>query len=167
MKTLSERFLEKIEHEGDCWVWKGANGGNHTHRYGLIQAYGKLSMATHVSLKLFRGVEVPKGMLALHAPRSQCRTSLCVNPDHLRVGSHSENSQDKVVDGTSSAAGERLRKHPELVRGQNNARAKLTEADARAILASNERLIVLARRYGVSSCTVNDIRRRRTWQWLT
>lgn len=60
-----------------------------------------------------------------------------------------------------------MRKNPAMLRGQKNGMSKLTEANAREILASNERLIVLARRYGVSSCTVNDIRRRRTWQWLT
>ena len=44
--------------------------------------------------------------------------------------------------------------------------AKLTEGQAREILASAETGVALARRFGVSTATVSDVRTGRTWSWL-
>ncbi|MCA9750178.1 MAG: HNH endonuclease, partial [Romboutsia sp.] len=40
--------------------------------------------------------EIPKGMEVLH----NCNNTKCANPDHLRLGTHKENMQDKVKAGT-------------------------------------------------------------------
>jgi hypothetical protein len=43
MKTLQERFEEKIGRSGDCWVWTATtNGGGYGH-FGI--ASGKMKLA--------------------------------------------------------------------------------------------------------------------------
>lgn len=49
---------------------------------------------------LFRG-EIPEGMLICH----HCDNTLCVNPDHLFVGTHKTNSDDKYRKGRARPFG--------------------------------------------------------------
>lgn len=49
-------------------------------------------------------------------------------------------------------------------KGENNGRAKLTEASVRAIRRSSEPTRVLADRYGVSMTTIQDVRAFRKWR---
>jgi hypothetical protein len=43
---------------------------------------------------------IPDRMLVLHKPLI-CHNERCINVDHLYIGNHVENSQDRVLDGTS------------------------------------------------------------------
>ena len=52
------------------------------------------------------------------------------------------------------------------LRGERNISAKLTEAQAREILASKEPLLVLAARYDVSIYTIWAIRTGKRWKHL-
>ena len=79
------------EPNSGCWIWLGnigsrtKNGKNH---YGLI---GQRHLKAHrVSYRVFKG-RIPYGKLVLHS----CNNSLCVNPEHLRVGSDRDNQKDR------------------------------------------------------------------------
>jgi len=50
--------------------------------------------------------------------------------------------------------------------GEKHSTAKLTEAQAREILASDERGMILAARYGVSTATISKIRTGHLWKHL-
>lgn len=52
-------------------------------------------------------------------------------------------------------------------RGTNNFKCKLVEDDVKEIYLSDERQIQLADRYQVSQSTINHIKKKRTWAWLT
>lgn len=62
-----------------------------------------------------------------------------------------------------SGAGIRCGHNGECARGAKNVNAKLNDERVRTILSSNERSTELARQFGVSKSTINDIRARRTW----
>ncbi len=79
----------------------------------------------------------------------------CLNPRHLRWATRSENIEDKIEHGTSQ-------------HGENNAKAKLTEADVRTIRRmlpshSNKEIAEL---YGVTNSAIWHIRIGSTWSWL-
>lgn len=50
------------------------------------------------------------------------------------------------------------------ITGEMNGAAKLTEESVRAIRASDERLVTLAARYGVSISTISLVRLRKAWR---
>lgn len=87
-------FLSKISIPNDrnaCWEWKDACSSNGYGNYRL----GKKKVRPHrVSYWIFKG-EIPEGMLICH----QCDNKICVNPDHLFLGSPKENMKDMVAKG--------------------------------------------------------------------
>ena len=77
----------RINDETDCWHWMGAKTGG---------KYPKVSMKVNGVERAFTGVktvfllmgkEVPEGMTVYH---HKCNTLDCLNPAHLRVGTHKE-----------------------------------------------------------------------------
>ncbi len=124
-----------------CWLWTGnAYGRGHIKRRSVS--------AHRLSWQIHRG-EVPHGLLVLH----KCDTRSCVNPDHLFLGTASDNARDSVNKG-------RWKKQ----NGELNDSSKLTELKVRIIRGSIDSLRALARRFGVSDTTIWKVRHRRTWQ---
>lgn len=81
-----ERFKTLVRlHESGCWLWQlGTRLG-----YGSTRHNGKTQFAHRVSYQLYKG-DIPVGMMILHT----CDIKLCVNPDHLRLGTAKDNSID-------------------------------------------------------------------------
>lgn len=81
----------------------------------------------------------------------------CVNPNHLRWGTQSENMADRIGHGTSN-------------RGRRNGRAKLSDRDVidiRERYANGDVLMrELAAQYGVARQYISQIIDRSRWGWL-
>lgn len=84
--TPDERFWAKVAKQLDgCWLWKGATNGDG--RYGMVGGRGKgLEQAHRVAYEMAHGA-IPDGLVIDHL----CRTTLCVNPDHLEPVTQAEN----------------------------------------------------------------------------
>lgn len=72
--------------DAGCWVWQGAV---QTQGYGLRSYRGKYWRTHRLAYYLWKG-DIPKGMDVCHT----CDVRLCINPDHLWVGTRSENMLD-------------------------------------------------------------------------
>jgi hypothetical protein len=105
--TIEERFWEKVIKTGECWLWTGARHRKHWDSvgYGVMGINKKNVFAHRLSYELHHGT-IPTGMLVRHT----CDNSLCVNPDHLILGTDADNAQDKVDRGRASGA-RQLGKH--------------------------------------------------------
>lgn len=93
--SIFER-LEKYQIKGDgCWSWSGAKDGN---GYGILSSRRGRGFypekAYRVSYELSNGV-IPEGLCVRHS----CDNPECTNPDHLEVGTHKDNMQDKSKRG--------------------------------------------------------------------
>lgn len=94
-KDVMQRFLDKvsIEPNSGCWLWTAS-----TDTFGYGQMYvdeqGKPKKAHRVAWQLFRGA-IPAGMCVCHAHDD----AWCVNPEHLFLGTHKDNSDDKIRKG--------------------------------------------------------------------
>jgi hypothetical protein len=140
-----------------CWIWSGALD---SHGYGVINI-GGTKKAHRVSWIAFNG-PIPEGMSVLH----KCDVPSCINPNHLFLGTQADNMADMIAKGRDrKAVGDNhpSRRYPELRRGINNSRARLSEADIEAIRSSPMGCRKLAKLYGISVTHACNIRNRKAW----
>lgn len=88
-----DRFFKKVDKTESCWNWIG--GFRNKDTYGSFKINGKVVDAHRVSWQLHHNIEIPMGMVICHS----CDNKKCVNPDHLFLGSYSDNSKDAVKKG--------------------------------------------------------------------
>jgi len=145
--------------ETGCWMFGGcvSNAG-----YGLFNPFGKNVSAHRASWTLFRG-EIPSDRHVLHT----CDVKLCVNPDHLYLGTPSQNAQDAIERGQKET-GDRhwRRRNPDRQRGNDAPHRTLNEDQVKEIRASKDTQTSLAARYGVTQASISQIILRKSWKHL-
>jgi len=141
-------FWEHVERiDGACWKWHGATTG---FGYGEFKSHQKRYSAHRFSYELHRG-QIPHGMFVCHS----CDNPACSNPDHLFLGTATDNAQDMVAKG---------RHAPPKLKGSDNGNAKLTESDIVAIRNDTRSQPSIAKDYGVSHVLIGFIKRRTAWK---
>jgi len=122
----TERFWERVDKSGDCWVWTGAITDN---GYGIATPNCTNVKAHRLAWMLEYG-QIPKGMKVLH----RCDNKPCVRLSHLFIGTSSDNAVDCTKKG-------------------RNPRCQLTPNDVRQIRrlrSEGMRAAQIADRYGMS-----------------
>lgn len=144
-------FLAKaIAYEGDeCLIWpyaKSAQG------YGRININGRSSVVSRVICEEAHG----SPPTPLHEAAHSCGNGHrgCIAKRHLSWKTPTENNADKITHGTSN-------------RGEQHPMVKLTETQVLAILMDGRVYRVIADEYGISPITVSDIKRGRSWAWMS
>lgn len=143
----ANRFWAKVDVRGpdDCWPWTA--GLNRPNGYGRFYLGGIGFIASRVAF-LFVNGEWP--LEACH----ECDNRACVNPKHIRNGTHLGNMAD---------AASRNR----MVHGKAHHNAKLTNESAvaiRAEYAAGASCVALARKYGLAYPNIWRVINRHTWR---
>lgn len=140
-------FWMKVDKTNDCWVWTGRKTN---HGYGTFSRHPTI-LAHRYSWSYYNG-EIPKGLCVLH----KCDNPPCVNPDHLSIGTQSDNQADKMSKQRQS-------------KGEVNGSAKLTGEqvlEIRRLYELGYKQVELANKYGVQYTTIKAIAVRRTWKHI-
>ncbi len=92
LSKLKKRLntLYDVDSKG-CWIW---NKCTYVEGYGQLTLYKKRTRAHRLSWEIFKG-PIPKGMLVCH----KCDVRPCINPDHLFIGTYSDNLRDAFKKG--------------------------------------------------------------------
>lgn len=122
--------------------------------YGLVRTKWYHNERTHrVAYELTFG-PIPEGMMVRHS----CHNRLCCNPEHLLLGDHQNNSDDKLAAGRQA-------------KGEGHGMAQLTEDDVRLIrrlYATGKHLQKeLASAFGTTSSNIGLITRGKRWEHVT
>jgi hypothetical protein len=146
-----------VNNESGCWEWTASLDK---------KGYGQLSQDTtgdtvgvrvgkRKPLKAHRlSYEIHKGSIAdglsiLHA----CDNPACVNPDHLSLGTHTDNMQQMLGKGRHC-------------HGENSHHAKLDASAVLRIHADPRKQAVIAQEYGIGQQSVSRIKKENTWKHL-
>lgn len=162
MKTpcgdIKEMFYDRVSISDKCWIWEGSK--HIQFGYGVLKfggRKGKLLLAHRISYEIHTG-EIPHGYCVLH----KCDNPPCVNPNHLFIGTRTDNALDKVSKGRQSFT--------PGVKGSKSPNAKLTDGDVLFIRSTYSPRKVsadtLAKKFGISKRAVLRIIHRVTWNHI-
>ena len=162
-----------------CWIW---NGSRHQEGYGRLQFHNRTYRITRIVLGTSAGRTLLRSELACH----HCDNPPCCNPDHLFVGDHQANEDDKCRKNrqavgrshgshthperraTSDRHGSHT--HPERWRrGEANGASRFHESESRKMFqlyASGYSQSAIARIFHTTQGTVWTILRGRCWRHL-
>lgn len=146
VSNIQKRFESFVMPEPNtgCWLWSGSLV---TKGYGAFRLNGKSVMAHRVSYKMYNG-EIGL-MHVLH----KCDCPSCVNPDHLFLGTDTDNKIDMENKGRR-------------VRGSLSPMSKLTETDIISIRESKMPGFVIAKKYGVSQSVISRVKSKNSWKHI-
>lgn len=147
------KFWERVNKKGPivyesigrCWMWLGPT---------MCAGYGKAGTLglTHRFAWILHNGKIPKGASVLH----KCDNKLCVNPNHLFLGTQQDNLKD-------------MRDKGHQVRGEQQGSSKLCAGEVFEIRARYKRYCrkngtsALAKEFGVGPVQIYKI--IRGWQW--
>lgn len=88
LDALRQRLADRAEPQANgCTLYTGQNNGT----YGQIEHRRRTYLAHRAAYMVHKG-EIPAGMCVCH----QCDTPLCINPEHLWLGTDRDNVLDMI-----------------------------------------------------------------------
>lgn len=155
LNTDKNRFYFNIafNSDNDCMEWKGTKKKN---GYGQFETLNKKWVHAHRhSYSIFNG-KIPQGICVLH----KCDNRICVNPEHLFLGTKKDNTQDMINKG---------RRGVTSLKGEKNHKSKLLESDVikiRNLYSKGKNCTQIALIYNLSISAIDRIVRKISWKHI-
>lgn len=156
LKNLEVRLLKysHINEKNGCREWTVLNRTT-GYGYGFINFRSKQMMAHRAAWIVWKG-KIPNKLHVLH----KCDNALCINPDHLFLGTHQDNMNDMKIK-------KRQNNQAKASKGEKNGSSKLTENDVNDIRlnfsANLKSMKELSFQFKVSQQLIGKIVRREIW----
>lgn len=139
--------LEFKESENGCFITTSHALNKDGYCY-IRKNYKQVRAHRHIYQECFG--EIKRGLVVRH----KCDVRNCINPEHLELGTHTDNMRDSVERGRKAI-------------GEKSGRNKITEEIAREIktmLQDGKRNFEIMSELGVSDKIVSKIRKNETWK---
>lgn len=158
-EQIKKKKVEWQINDNNCWE---VTSHAKTKGYPVIWDNWELKL-NYMSRMYYREYfgEIPEGLVVRH----KCDNPSCINPEHLELGTHMDNSNDKISRGRfrqGNCHGEKcnfakLTKEQVLeIRKRHTKRTKTTKSNTKE----------LAKEFNISETTVKDISSRRIWKHI-
>ena len=149
------RFNSKVKNmENGCIEFTGAKNKDGYGQFYINETIGNV-MAHRFSFELSYG-KIPEGLIICH----KCDNPKCVNIDHLFLGTHKDNSDDKINKGRFKSAYTNLGNHPNSILSVQDVK------EIKNLINIGLRNIDIARKFNISHKLVSLIRLGKRWAWL-
>jgi hypothetical protein len=146
-ETLLDRAIP--EPNSGCWLWEGyAKKVTETYLQPRVMYKNKAMSVSRLLWILFNG-EIPKGKSVCHT----CDVSLCINPKHLYLGTHTENMLDLAKRGRGRTANQ--------IMGPSDV------VMARELRLKGNKVKDIAEKFGVSPKGMSRILTGKRWAFLS
>ena len=156
-----ERFNSNIgtASESGCVPWKG----NHSNKGRPLFGFNGSQQYAHRVMWAIHNGPIPLSMYVCHT----CDNPICVNPDHLFLGTARDNYHDMVGKGRRrTTKGMKTGRRPSVA-GSNHPRAKLCEFDVKLMRAlfyqNGVSAVRLGLKFGVASRVAWSAIHGKTW----
>jgi hypothetical protein len=151
INRLKQSYEKYVIRKDGCWDWSGCP----SKPYGSLQYGGKYKrIDAHRGSWIIHNGDIPKGLFICHT----CDNKRCTNPDHLFLGTPTDNVLDMIKKGRNNTQ-----------RGEKASGAKLKEKDVLEIielLKTNKTMTSIAAQYGAHIVTIHNIKHKKTWKHL-
>lgn len=132
--NIEQIFDKSIpEPNSGCWLWSGAQDNR---GYGRVTIKTKHHRTHRLAYEIVNG-QIPNGMHVCH----KCDVTSCSNPQHLFIGTPSENAID-------------------MIKKNRGGTQKLTSIEINEIKISSLKQTELAKKYGVSQAIISYHKQR-------
>lgn len=144
-ETVHVWFWQRVTKTESCWLW---SRGHSKAGYGRVWFLGETRDAHRVAWEITYG-HIPDNLFVCHT----CDNPGCVRPEHLFIGTATDNVHDMYAKGREVSG-----------------RAKLNEQQVRSILMAYLNGVtpsLLAKQYQVDRSSVYNILYGKTWKHVT
>lgn len=152
--TAESRFWKYVNKTDGCWLWTATpTSMGYGRLVEWVDGRRREVFAHRLSYKIAYG-PFDESLCICH----KCDTPLCVKPDHLFLGTQTENLADMTRKG-------RRRFGPRS--GENNGNARLSAEDARQIRelsVTGQSYAAIARRFGISDTHARRVVKGQQWR---
>lgn len=138
-RGLPDTFV--IDEMSGCWNWTGATSGTGYAHFGWHTLAHRAYLEAHTG--------EPAGRVVMHI----CDNRRCVNPAHLKSGTHRENSRDMTLKARHSNQCQKL--------------SIGTVTEIKALLEAGFTGTCISEAYGVSISTVSKINVGKHWSYVS